>query len=70
MQKWVKDYREWLDLLESNGQLRRIKAEVDWNEEIGAITRMVMSACLCLWRGTPGGIPGAEPDSALRIFRI
>lgn len=42
--QWVNDYREWIDLLESNGELRRIQAEVDWNEEIGAITRMVMSA--------------------------
>jgi len=40
----VKDYREWLNLLEANGELHRIRAEVDWNEEIGAITRMVMSA--------------------------
>ena len=44
MKYMVKDYREWLSLLEENGELRRIKAEVDWNEEIGAITRMVMSA--------------------------
>jgi len=44
MKNKVKDYREWLDLLEMNGELRRIKAEVDWNEELGAITRMVMAA--------------------------
>jgi len=40
----VNDFREWIDLLESQGELRRVKAEVDWNEEIGAVTRMVLSA--------------------------
>jgi len=40
----VHDFREWIALLESQGELRRVKAEVDWNEEIGAITRMVLSA--------------------------
>jgi UbiD family decarboxylase len=42
--KNVNDFREWIDLLESEGELRRITAEVDWNEELGAITRMVLSA--------------------------
>lgn len=38
------DLRSWLDTLESAGQLSRITAAVDWDEEIGAITR----ANLCL----------------------
>jgi 4-hydroxy-3-polyprenylbenzoate decarboxylase len=33
------DLRSWLSTLEKAGQLARIGAEVDWNEEIGAITR-------------------------------
>jgi UbiD family decarboxylase len=33
-----KDLREWLDKLESEGDLKRIKTHVDWNKEIGAIT--------------------------------
>ena len=33
----LKDLREFIQALESRGELTRIKAEVDWNEEIGAI---------------------------------
>lgn len=33
------DLRSWLVTLEDAGQLARIAAEVDWDEEIGAITR-------------------------------
>ncbi len=36
------DMREWLALLESKSQLRRITAEVDWDREIGAISRRVL----------------------------
>jgi len=36
-----KDLREWMDKLEGEGLLRRIKAEVNWDREIGAITRKV-----------------------------
>ncbi|MCL2713907.1 MAG: UbiD family decarboxylase [Alphaproteobacteria bacterium] len=32
--------RQWLAQLERHGQLRRIKAEVDWDEEIAAIARV------------------------------
>jgi UbiD family decarboxylase len=35
-----KDLREWLDKLESGGELKRIKAQADWDKEIGAITHM------------------------------
>ncbi len=31
-----KDQREWLSKLESEGELKRINTEVDWNNEIGA----------------------------------
>ena len=34
-----KDVREFIDVLESHGELIRIKAEVDWNLEAGAILR-------------------------------
>ncbi len=36
-----KDLREWIAKLEEAGQLKRIQAEVDWDEEIGGITRRV-----------------------------
>ncbi len=37
------DLRSWLTTLQSAGQLRRVTAPVDWNEEIGAITRVNLS---------------------------
>src|SRR5262249_57078124 len=36
------DLREWLALTEKHGELRRIKAAVDWDREIGAIARRVL----------------------------
>lgn len=39
----LKDLREWIALLEEKGELKRIKALVDWDEEIGAITREISS---------------------------
>ena len=36
------DLRSWMTLLEKEGELRRITAEVDWDREIGAITRRVL----------------------------
>lgn len=35
-----KDLREWINVLEAEGELKRIKAEVDWNLELGAIARV------------------------------
>lgn len=35
------DLREWLSFLEGKGQVKHIKAEVDWDEELGAIAREV-----------------------------
>ena len=37
------DLREWIGDLEKSNDLKRINAEVDWDEEIGAITREVSS---------------------------
>ena len=39
----VKDLREWIARLDQEGELRRISTEVDWNGEIGAVTRKVYS---------------------------
>src|SRR6185312_15272145 len=36
------DQRQWMASLEQQGELRRIKAEVDWDREIGALTRRVL----------------------------
>ena len=35
--------RSWLRQLDLAGQLRRIKAEVDWDQEIGALARITMA---------------------------
>ena len=32
--------RSWLRQLEENGQLRRIRTEVDWDQEIGGLARI------------------------------
>jgi UbiD family decarboxylase len=37
------DLRSWLETLEQHGELRRISAEVDWREEIGAVARINLS---------------------------
>jgi 4-hydroxy-3-polyprenylbenzoate decarboxylase len=37
------DLRAWIDDLEERNDLQRIRAQVDWDEEIGAITREVSS---------------------------
>jgi len=36
------DLRQWMASLEQQSELRRIKAEVDWDREIGAVTRRVL----------------------------
>ncbi len=36
----VRDFRDWLAVLEAAGELRRVQAKVDWDGEIGAITRV------------------------------
>ena len=35
----ARDLRQWIQQLEEAGELRRVRAEVDWNLEIGAVTR-------------------------------
>jgi UbiD family decarboxylase len=37
------DLREWIDDLEERKDLTRVRAQVDWDEELGAITREVSS---------------------------
>src|ERR671923_2392488 len=37
------DLRNWIDDLEERNDLKRVKAEVGWDEEIGAITREISS---------------------------
>ncbi len=37
------DLREWIEALESEGELKRITVPVNWNLELGAITRKVLS---------------------------
>src|SRR5215472_6257174 len=37
-----KDLREWLAVLDKQGELRRIGAPVAWDREIGAIARRVL----------------------------
>src|SRR5262245_42594761 len=36
------DLREWLEVTEKHGGLRRIAAAVDWDREIGAVARRVL----------------------------
>ena len=36
------DMREWIARLDKEGELRRITAEVDWDRELGAISRRVL----------------------------
>ncbi|MBI5629204.1 MAG: UbiD family decarboxylase, partial [Candidatus Rokubacteria bacterium] len=36
------DLRQWIALLEKEGELRRVAAPVDWDREIGAIARKVL----------------------------
>src|SRR4051794_24797433 len=35
----LKDLREFIGLLESHGELQRVRGEVDWNLEMGAVIR-------------------------------
>ncbi len=42
--KAYKDFREFIATLEQEGEVQRIKEEVDWNLELGAITRRANEA--------------------------
>ncbi|HXP92836.1 MAG TPA: UbiD family decarboxylase, partial [Candidatus Binatia bacterium] len=35
------DLREYIDVLERAGELRRVRTEVDWHHEVGAMSRLV-----------------------------
>lgn len=37
-----KDLRDWIARLEKEGELKRIQTQVNWNREIGALTRKVL----------------------------
>ena len=36
-----RDLRKWIDILEADGDLKRVKAKVDWDDEISQIIRKV-----------------------------
>ncbi|MCH6545036.1 MAG: hypothetical protein IH796_03445, partial [Deltaproteobacteria bacterium] len=44
-----KDLRDWLDIVDSLGQLKKIEG-VDWNLEMGTLTELVA-------RESPGEVP-------------
>ncbi len=54
------DLRQWIALLEKEGELRRITAEVDWDREIGAIARRVPSVPDHAWP-SPSAFPARPP---------
>lgn len=58
--------REWIQSLESDGDLKRIKAEVDWDRELGTLTRIVFS------RGGPAllfeNIKGYKTTRSTKLF--
>jgi len=39
----ARDLRNWIDTLEANGEVKRIKTEVDWDGEIAEIQRKIIS---------------------------
>lgn len=62
----TRDLRDWIKSLEVKNDLKRIAVEVDWDEEIGAITREVSS------RGGPAllfeNIKGHSDTACRRLF--
>src|SRR2546428_7661205 len=42
MSKGFMDMQQWIALLEKEDELRRIRAEVDWDREIGAVSRRAL----------------------------
>jgi len=49
-----KDLRDWLDIVDSLGQLKKIEG-VDWNLEMGTLTELVA-------RESPGEVPAVLFD--------
>ena len=35
------DMRQWRELLDNEGELRRVEAEVHWARELGAVARLL-----------------------------
>src|SRR2546422_10564045 len=58
------DLRQWIALLDKDGELRRIKAEVDWDREMGAIARRVLEkkGPALLFENIKGYRRGAPPQ--------
>ena len=54
------DMRNWMKALKSAGELREIDAEVDWNVELGTITRLAQGA----------GTGPALADEVVRLILI
>ena len=40
----VRDVRDWIELLKSEGEYHEVHAKVDWDVELGTIARHVQSA--------------------------
>src|ERR1700688_4615194 len=58
-----RDLREWIDLIEGRGFLKRISAPVDTDEELSAITFMATrseAAPALLFENLEGGDPGTS----------
>jgi len=69
-----KDLRAWIDKLESEGELKRIKAEVDWDEELGGILRRLWEVYSAQEMGKLGpallfeNIKGYKEGRCTRLF--
>ena len=51
------DMRNWMKALKSAGEMREIDAEVDWNVELGTVTRMAQGP------GTDSTLPCPGPPT-------
>ena len=62
------DMRSWLATLEAAGELKRVAAEVDWDEEIGAIARVNLASAArgCCSRRSRTTERAAAPNSSPR----
>jgi len=56
------DLRQWLGVLEKEGELRRVGAEVHWDRELGAVARRVLEkrGPALLFENVTGYKPGAR----------
>ena len=60
------DMRNWMKALKSAGEMREIDAEVDWNVELGTVTRMACPGVGEATRRSPGA---TGPYSASTLQR-